>query len=252
LALLPAPAPAPAIVARFASHSLPEEIAGVGANSCRFENPFDRAFAAVASTEPRHGFGQRKKGFSQFNLLINFNLHHHPSGYAFHVVRSDPGDLAALRAQHARNGVLLYAADGATLRGRQFRASYHGDAEGGFLVPAANSVGSQPPPPLMRRLCCSLHPAYAVGSKGCQALLTTPVSKHRLVSFFSNTVILQHQPRPFVSHPFFCLYHPMQRLPIPFDKPNPFLLFFSLAPGGRAGHRRDVRLRGALWTPTAL
>ena len=140
-------------------------------STCAFETPFDKAFAAITSSEPRWGHEHRTKGYSQFNMLANFALHHNPRGYAFHVVRSKPEAIGELRRTNPT--AVFKPADAASLGGRRSvggaAADAYSEAGGGFLLPAANAADSQPPPPAMRRLCCELHPAALAHRPGCRA-----------------------------------------------------------------------------------
>lgn len=163
-------------------------------STCVYANAFDRAFAAITNAAPVWGSKHRRKGYSQFNLLTNFVLHYHPSGYAFHLIKTKPSDMASLQEKHPQAKFL--AADAATLGGannvvkkkssttsKKGRSSAKEDEEslqsGGFVVPAMNAEDVQGVVPIMRRVCCAIHPNLH-SRQGCQALETLDAKVNEL------------------------------------------------------------------------
>jgi len=162
--------------------------------TCVYANAFDRAFAAITNAAPVWGYRHRRKGYSQFNLLTNFVLHHHPSGYAFHLIKTKPSDMASLQEKHPQAKFL--AADAATLGGannvikkkssttsKKGRSSAEEESvqSGGFVVPAMNAEDVQGVVPIMRRVCCAVHPSLR-NRQGCQALETLDANLNELAS----------------------------------------------------------------------
>jgi len=144
--------------------------------TCAYANAFDRAFAAITNASPVWGFKHRRKGYSQFNLLANFMLHHHPEGYAFHLIKTKPTDLATLQKLHPHAKFL--AADAGKLGGATNAESSN---EGGFVVPAMNAEDVQGVVPIMRRVCCATHPSLH-HLQGCQELETVEAKVKKLSS----------------------------------------------------------------------
>jgi hypothetical protein len=143
------------------NHFARSRLAAAAPKGCAFANAFDGAYAALTNAAPAWGYEHRRNGFSQFNLLANFVLHRHPAGYTFHVVKSKPGTLVALRQLHPQAAFL--AADAAT------RDPSAASVEGGYLLPAMNAAHEQGVAPIMRRVCCALHPSLH-RLDGCKAL----------------------------------------------------------------------------------
>jgi len=147
--------------------------ATIAPKGCTFDNAFDRAFAGVTNSAPKWGFGHIRHGYSQFNILANFVLHHNPSGYAFHVVKSKPEDVKTIQRLHSQARFLAADATtlGLTFNNAEEKANLLDAVEdsGGYLIPARNAEKIQGVVPIMRRFCCALHPSLD-NFEGCHTL----------------------------------------------------------------------------------